>query len=105
MDRRAHLLEGAATADIGDAGVDVGVGRLRLVLEQLSDGHDHAALAVAALRHVVSIQAFCTLCSTPFFASPSMVVICLPATPLRGTEHERIPPPSTCPVPGPHWPM
>ena len=49
----AHLLEGAATADIGDVGVDVGVGRLRLVLEQRRHRHDHAALAIAALRHVV----------------------------------------------------
>ena len=53
VDRRAHLLEGAATADVGDLAVDVGVGRLRLVLEQFGDRHDHAALAIAALRHVI----------------------------------------------------
>src|SRR5689334_13959 len=53
VDGRAHLLEGAAPADIGDLAVDVGVGRLWLVLEQLRHRHDHAALAVAALRHVV----------------------------------------------------
>src|SRR5262245_2212076 len=53
MDRRAHLLEGAAPADVGDLLVDVGVGGLRLVLEQLRHRHDHAGLAIAALRHVV----------------------------------------------------
>src|SRR5215218_10617344 len=53
VDRRAYLLEGAATADVGDLAVDIGVGRLRLVLEQFRDRHDHAALAVAALRHFV----------------------------------------------------
>src|SRR5262249_52885486 len=47
------LLEGAASANVGDGFVDVGVGRLRLVLEKRRDGHDHAALAVAALRNVV----------------------------------------------------
>src|SRR5262249_10786402 len=53
VDRRAHLLEGAATADIGDGRVDVGIGGLGLVLEQRRHRHDHPALAVAALRHVV----------------------------------------------------
>src|SRR5262252_7900434 len=53
VDRRAHLLEGPAAADIGEVGVDVGVGRLRLVLEEIGDRHDHAGLTVAALRHVV----------------------------------------------------
>ena len=49
----AHALEGAAAADVGDRRVDVGVGRLRLLLEQRRDRHDHAALAVAALRNIV----------------------------------------------------
>src|SRR6478609_1229028 len=53
VDRRAYLLEGAAPANVGDLLVDIGVGRLRLELEQLGDGHDHAALAITALRHVV----------------------------------------------------
>src|ERR1035437_3618610 len=52
VDRRAHLLEGAAPANIGNRLVDVGVSRLRLFLQQRRDRHDHAALAVAALRHV-----------------------------------------------------
>src|ERR1043166_3937413 len=43
---RAHLLEGAAPADVGDLPIDVGVGRFRLELEQLRDRHDHAALAI-----------------------------------------------------------
>src|SRR3954453_7788860 len=53
MNRGAHLVEGAAAADVGDGVVDIGVGRLRLVLEQRPPRHDHAALAIAALRYVV----------------------------------------------------
>src|SRR6185503_11676518 len=53
VDRFAHLLEGAAAADIGDGGVDIGVGRPRLVPQQRRNRHDHAGLAVAALRHFV----------------------------------------------------
>src|SRR5579859_636013 len=49
----AHLLEGAATADVGDGFVNVLVGRLRLVLEQRRHRHDHPALAISALRNVV----------------------------------------------------
>src|SRR6266699_3544602 len=48
-----RLLEGAATADIGDGLVDVLVGRLRLLLEQRRQRHDHSALAIAALRDIV----------------------------------------------------
>src|SRR5438874_722271 len=53
VDRLADLLEGPATADIGDGLVDVLVGRFRLLLEKGCDRHDHAALAIAALRYVV----------------------------------------------------
>src|SRR5215471_12897830 len=53
VDAGAHLLIGAAAADIGDRLVDVGVGRLRLLLEERRHRHDHAALAVAALRNIV----------------------------------------------------
>src|SRR5690349_1038272 len=49
----AHLLECAAAADVGDGIVDVGVGRLGVLPEQGHDRHDHAALAIAALRDVV----------------------------------------------------
>src|ERR1700674_1363630 len=48
-----HLLQGAAAADIGDRTVDFGIGRLRLFAEERGDRHDHARLAIAALRHVV----------------------------------------------------
>src|SRR3954451_19553294 len=48
-----RLLEGAATADVGDRLIDVGVGRLRLFLQKRRDGHDHPALAIAALRNVL----------------------------------------------------
>src|SRR5581483_2097970 len=53
VDCFAHLLEGAAAADVGNRGVDVGVGGLRLLFQQRRDGHDHARLAIAALRHIV----------------------------------------------------
>src|SRR5215471_753092 len=53
VDRLAHLLEGAAAADIGDGVVDVLVRGLRLILQERRHGHDHAGLAIAALRHVV----------------------------------------------------
>src|SRR5262245_62511009 len=52
MNRRAYLLECSAPTDIGDCVVDVGVGWLRVFLQQSRDGHDHAALTVAALRDV-----------------------------------------------------
>src|SRR5689334_2264964 len=53
VDRFPHLLERSATADVGDRGVDVRVGRIRFVFQQRGGGHDHARLAIAALRHVV----------------------------------------------------
>src|SRR3981081_3942974 len=53
VDRLAHLLEGAATADIGDGLVDVLVGRLRLFLAQRRHRHHHPAVAVAELRNIV----------------------------------------------------
>src|ERR1700730_4111549 len=53
VDRLAHLLEGAAAADIGDGFVDVLVGRLRLLREKRRHRHDQSALAIAALRNLV----------------------------------------------------
>src|SRR5713226_2665515 len=53
VDCLAHLLEGAAAADIGDGFVDVLVGRLRLLLEKRSHRHDHSGLAISALRNIV----------------------------------------------------
>src|SRR5882672_4208001 len=51
VDRFAHLLEGAAAADVGDGGIDVGVARLGIRLEERSPRRDHARLSMAALRH------------------------------------------------------
>src|SRR5262245_46449194 len=42
VDRLAHLLEGAAATDVGDRGVDVRVGRVRLLVEERRDRHDHS---------------------------------------------------------------
>src|SRR5262245_27933624 len=53
VDRRAHLLEGAAATYIGDRAIDVRVSGLGLVLKQSRHRHDHARLAIAALWHVV----------------------------------------------------
>src|SRR5256886_11152231 len=53
VDRLADLLEGPASADIGDGLVDVLVGGLRFFLKKRCNRHDHAALAIAALRHIV----------------------------------------------------
>src|SRR5882724_1356759 len=48
-----RLLEGAAAANISDGLVDVPIGRLRLLLEQRCDRHDHSALAISALRNII----------------------------------------------------
>src|SRR4029079_607478 len=53
MNCLADLLEGPASANIGDGLVDIRVGRLRLLLEERCNRHDHAALAIAALRDIV----------------------------------------------------
>src|SRR5262245_2843629 len=53
VDGRANLLIGPAATDVGELPVDVGIGGLRLLLEQRRHRHDHAGLAVAALRHVM----------------------------------------------------
>src|SRR5215470_15953033 len=53
VDCRAHLLESAATADIRDRAVNVGIGRLRLFHQQCRHSHNHTSLAVPTLRHVV----------------------------------------------------
>src|SRR6266850_2701968 len=50
MHRAAEPLIGAATADIGEIGVDIGVGRVRIGLEIGRRRHDLAGLAVTALR-------------------------------------------------------
>src|SRR5208282_6669023 len=53
LDRRANTLICAATADIAEHRVvDVGVGRMRRLLEQRRGLHDLSGLAIAALRHV-----------------------------------------------------
>src|SRR5271169_1503020 len=53
MDGPAHALIGAAAADVSDVGVDVGIGRRRMVLEECRHRHDLPGLAIAALRHVL----------------------------------------------------
>src|SRR5580704_7226663 len=52
VDRGANALIGSATANVGHRPVNVVVGRFRVLLEQRNCRHHHAALAIAALRHV-----------------------------------------------------
>src|ERR1700688_1283034 len=65
VDCLAHLLEGAAAADIGDGFVDVLVGRLPLLLEKRRHRHDHPGLAITALRNVVVDPGFLHLVQRP----------------------------------------
>ena len=51
-DRLADAVIGAATARIGDLGVDLRIGRIGTFVQQRHNAHDHARLAVAALRYV-----------------------------------------------------
>src|SRR6185295_9481193 len=50
--RGTDALVGAAAADVGHRGIDVGIARLVILGQQRGRGHDLARLAVAALRHV-----------------------------------------------------
>src|SRR5262245_59384278 len=50
VDGLAHLLEGSASTDVRDLGVDVGVRRLWLLAQERRNRHDHPGLAIAALR-------------------------------------------------------
>src|SRR5262245_22858433 len=52
VDRRADAWIGAAAADVAHRGVDLGVGGLRRGPQQRVGRHQHAGLAIAALRHV-----------------------------------------------------
>jgi hypothetical protein len=52
MDRAAKPLVSPATAYVGDVGVDLGVGRVGILLEESNRRHDLTGLAIAALRHV-----------------------------------------------------
>src|SRR5712691_5753184 len=53
MDGGADPLVGAAAADVGHRGVDIGVARAAVLGEQRRGSHDLPRLAVAALRHVL----------------------------------------------------
>ena len=53
VDGLAHAGIGAAAAKVGHRLVDVGIGRLGIACEQGDGRHDHAGVAVAALRHLV----------------------------------------------------
>src|SRR6185437_9006971 len=53
MDRATETFIGATATDIRDVRVDVGVGRLRVLLQESDGRHDLTGLAPAALRHVL----------------------------------------------------
>src|SRR6185312_5089863 len=52
--RLADPLVCAAAANVGDGGVDFGVGRRAVGREERRNGHDHSALAIAALRYLLA---------------------------------------------------
>ena len=53
MNGCAHALVGAASAQIGHGFIDVCIGGFRFSFEEGSGCHEHAALAVAALGHLL----------------------------------------------------
>src|SRR5437899_1454141 len=60
LERRCRTVHGfadafvrAATTDVRDGGVDIRIARMAIRGEQCHGRHDHAALAVAALRHLL----------------------------------------------------
>lgn len=53
MNRGAYPLVGAAAADIAHGRVDVGIGGVGRTRKQRGGGHQHAALAIAALGHLL----------------------------------------------------
>src|ERR1700728_2074391 len=52
MNGAAQTLISATAANIGDIGVDIGIGRTGKLFEERDRGHDLPRLAVAALRNV-----------------------------------------------------
>src|SRR5436853_7849133 len=74
MNCLAHLLISAAAADIRDLAIDVLVGRFWLILEQSRDRHDHAALQIAALRHVILDPSLLYFMQLPVLARPSIAL-------------------------------
>src|SRR5437763_1630414 len=52
MNRRADAHVGGAAADIGQLAVNVRIARIDMAAQQVGDRHDHAGLAIAALRNV-----------------------------------------------------
>lgn len=53
MNRGPHTLVSATAAQVGHGGVDVGIAGLGVFVQQGGRGHQHAALAVTALRHLL----------------------------------------------------
>ena len=75
LDRFANAHVGTAAADIsGHRGVDIGVIGIWGVREQGCCRHDLARLAITALDHFRSSQAFCTFAPAGVAPMPSMVV-------------------------------
>ncbi len=105
MDRAPDADISAAAADIGEIGVDVGVARLRMLLEERRRRHDLPGLAVAALRHVLGEPGLPAPDACCRRDRPSMVVTVLPPTSPTWMPHERTASPLTCTVQAPHCAM
>src|SRR5215831_5437273 len=52
MNRLPDAMISAAAARVGYSGIDIGIGGIRLTLQQSQCAHDHPGLAVAALRRI-----------------------------------------------------
>src|SRR5713101_1791879 len=58
MNRLPDAFISPAPANIGDGGIDVAIGRARDLREERRGGHDHAALAITALRNLACDPSF-----------------------------------------------
>ena len=52
MNAAAYAVEGAAAANVSDAGIDISIAGIGIAVEQRGGTHDHAWLTITALWHV-----------------------------------------------------
>ena len=104
VNRAADAVVGAATADVRHRRVDLFIGGLRVFPQQRRGRHQHARLAVAALRHVDvqpgALQRMARIRGQTFDGRDLRA-----DGGLSGTRQERVAAPSKCTVQAPHWPM
>ena len=59
MDRGTNTLIGSARADVVDPVGNIGIAGVRVLRQQIHRSHDHARLAVSALRYLFDACARC----------------------------------------------